>query len=110
MYKIDWDDPDIGLGKYPDSEIAKRIGVPTRVIVYARRKRGILDFGPPRIDWASQPLGEMPDRELADRLGVRRSDVLSARKRRGIPPPPALAVAKVDNKLDRLWLDIYGPY
>ncbi len=86
---IDWDS--VGLGKYPDNVLAKRLQVGRSSVTYQRHKRNIPPFAhatdrrPKGIDWANQPLGKMPDTVLAAKLGLTSSAVRAARIHRGIP-------------------------
>jgi hypothetical protein len=81
------------LGRVPDAELAKQLGVTISAVQAARRTRGITvykhngrkKYRNHRIKWDDQPLGELPDRELADQLGVEASEVGCARYKRGIP-------------------------
>lgn len=113
VMRIDWEKQP--LGRIPDTQLAKMLGVTQTAVCEARRKRKI----PPaprvlrgehghalaartqvlqrcpvesarvlsrsRIDWSVQPLGFISDEVLAKRLGCSCSLVFAARKRRGIP-------------------------
>jgi uncharacterized protein YidB (DUF937 family) len=90
--RIDWSG--IPLGKMPDAEIAKQLGVPSNTVLKARRRLGTPLFpqpkkekvktGRPIIDWDSAPLGLVSDSEVARQLGVPVDSVKKARKRRGV--------------------------
>jgi len=90
---INWDEQP--LGKLPDIELAKNLGVSGVAVGRARRRRNIPAFNSkggacrPQgqragVDWDKQPLGKEMDIDIATRLGVDRSSVRSARKARGI--------------------------
>lgn len=81
---IDWDCIQ-ELGKVPDVELAKRLGVTSSAVGKARKRRGLDRLMPAYIDWEAQPLGKVPDIELARRLGVSNAAVNSARRARAIP-------------------------
>lgn len=93
---INWDEQP--LGKIPDVELAKKLGVSNVAVGRARRRRKIPVFNHrggcyrPQgcragVDWDEQPLGMEADVDIATRLGVDRSSVRSARLVRGIPAP-----------------------
>jgi hypothetical protein len=94
---IDWGTQP--LGKVPDIEIARQLGVPNGVVWRERQCRGIPAFRPqPELDWDAQPLGKVPDVELAQRLGVSNHVVGRARQQRGIAKTPRYWAR--DQKLD----------
>jgi len=84
---IDWDKQP--LGKVPDCDLAKDLGVDAASVKSARNVRGIPRYYKKLgkvVDWDSEPqLGKVPDVELANELGVHRRTVANARERRGIP-------------------------
>lgn len=88
---IDWSTAP--LGKVPDSEVARALGVSTACVCARRKKLGIKALLPARspfakgIDWPSVPLGEERDDVLATRIGVATTTVARERKKRGIAPP-----------------------
>lgn len=88
---IDWDEQP--LGKVPDRQLARELGVAVPTIRKQRVKRGIETLlprsGRPRyseeekrcllIDWDKQPLGQVTDSSLAAELGVTTDHVREAR-------------------------------
>lgn len=87
---IDWDSQP--LGREPDVEIARRLGVCKALVGRCRKSRGIARFSRKEgngtswsINWDSQPLGKIKDVELAQKLGVCPTTVLAARRVRSIP-------------------------
>lgn len=80
---IDWSSVD--LGKRPDAEIARELGLSRSTVIAARTKRGI-PACPGRVAWDKVGLGQRPDAAIAAELGVPRVYVATARSRRKIPP------------------------
>jgi hypothetical protein len=85
--RIDWSAQP--LGRVPDAELARQLGVVPSVVRGARARRRI-GRAPPSgphvgVRWDEQPLGKMTDGELARRLGVNATSVRAARLRRRIP-------------------------
>jgi DNA-binding CsgD family transcriptional regulator len=78
------------LGKAPDAEVAKRLGL-TQSIVWKKRTELAIRAHrshPPRARWpreAVRLLGRRPDREVARKLGVSVQAVLRKRRALGIP-------------------------
>lgn len=100
-YIVDWTEERIArLGKIPDEEYAKELGVDRKTIEYKRRRLGIAKCGqryfvppPPMGGWNRielpqhiiDRLGTMSDRQLGKEIGVSKKTILEARRVRGIP-------------------------
>ncbi|MDD9940640.1 MAG: hypothetical protein OXU20_06220 [Myxococcales bacterium] len=83
--QIDWRSVR-ALGKAPDPEVARSLGVRPDVVWRARKKLGIPSFGSKVVDWdeVADTLGTLPDREIAEQLGVGRATVADRRRALGI--------------------------
>lgn len=82
---IDWDAQP--LGKVPDCDLAKELGVDYNLVRLARIRRGIpINRIKGGINWDEQPLGEISDKELAKRLNLTTGYIRATRSARGIPP------------------------
>ncbi len=81
---IDWDSQP--LGKMPDVELARLLGVTATAVGIARNKRGIPGIRKKKknISWSADLFGKSTDSELAHRLGVSKGTVSIARKRLGL--------------------------
>lgn len=98
---IDWEAQP--LGKMPDAELGRRLGVSADRVGRRRNAMGIDAYIPSteelaargrlgkkryEIDWTVQPLGQESDRKIGDRLGVSSSMVRKVRISMGIPAAP----------------------
>lgn len=72
------------LGKVPDLELDRRLGVASGTVKRARYALGIPAYKIDKIDWGSQPLGQQTDVTIAKTLGVSIGTVLRARNNLGI--------------------------
>lgn len=92
----------VPLGAESDRAIAKRLGIPRRIVAARRKAQGIQPYAGIqkaartglatrprrrrlRINWAMQPLGRETDQAIADRIGTSANIVYRARRRLGIP-------------------------
>lgn len=105
-YVVDWTEERIArLGKIPDEDYAKELGVDRKTIEYKRNKLGISKCGqrhfvppPPMGGWnrielpqhVIDQLGKAPDYILGNEIGVGKSVIARARKERGIPDYSAI--------------------
>lgn len=85
--QINWEDI-IELGKIPDVDLSKKLGISPQAVFQARKKRKIKALNPTnkiKIDWDLVPLGTMIDQHIADLLGCSNACVCKNRKKRNIP-------------------------
>ena len=76
------------LGRIPDIDLAKKLGVSAQAIFQARKRRNIKPLNKAKrcnINWDLVPLGKMTDDHLADLLGCSGGYVCRKRQERNIP-------------------------
>ncbi len=78
------------LGKIPDVNLARQLGVSIHLVIVERRRQGIAPSRPaPPITWTAEmlaALGKVPDAQLAAKWGISNGAVALRRQARGIPP------------------------